>query len=67
MSIVRDFETELKELKKAYVAQEAEIARLKELSLAVILGIDAVQMDTCMQEDWDKLNQCANKLLDVVQ
>ena len=39
--------------------QTAEIARLKAEVSVLLLGIDAVQLDTCTQDDWDKLNACA--------
>jgi hypothetical protein len=41
--------------------KDAKIERLKALITELALGIDAVQLDTCTQEDWNMLNVSAKK------
>jgi hypothetical protein len=40
---------------------EAEIERLRDTVLKLTVGIDAVQLDTCTQRDWDLLNEIARE------
>lgn len=61
---------QLQQLREDYQAQAnhygaqaihhyAEWVKQRKLITELALGIDAVQLDTCMQEDWDALNRCA--------
>jgi hypothetical protein len=49
------------EILRVLEEQAAEIERLKALITELALGIDAVQLDTCMQRDWDMLNEVAKQ------
>jgi hypothetical protein len=46
---------------KEIIEQAAKARRYELLITELILGIDAVQLDTCTQEDWDMLNESARK------
>lgn len=41
--------------------KDSEIKRLSRAIAAMARGIDAVQLDTCTQRDWDLLNETARE------
>lgn len=49
---------ELREEREAFLSRQLHD---KKLITELALGIDAVQLDTCTDEDWDRLNEVAQR------